>query len=128
MSSKLVSPLHPPPGCHLSLTSKWVGEGEKLVRALFKAASERAPSIIFIDEVCSRRERRVLTSPPCELPSQIRPRPLTPLPPHAHPFIAVQIDSILSSRSSGENDAMRRLKTEFLVQVGTRQVQVSVQV
>jgi spastin len=51
-----------------SLTSKWVGEGEKLVRALFAAAAERQPAIIFIDE----------------------------------------IDSILSARSAGENDAMRR--------------------
>ncbi|MEW5311945.1 MAG: hypothetical protein WDW38_003618 [Sanguina aurantia] len=59
-----------------SLTSKWVGDGEKLVRALFQVASEHQPAIIFIDE----------------------------------------IDSILSARSSNENDAMRRLKTEFLVQ------------
>lgn len=59
-----------------SLTSKWVGEGEKLVRALFQVANELQPSIIFIDE----------------------------------------IDSILSARSTGENDAMRRLKTEILIQ------------
>ncbi|KAJ8248016.1 hypothetical protein GJAV_G00237210 [Gymnothorax javanicus] len=43
-----------------SLTSKYVGEGEKLVRALFSVARELQPSIIFIDEIdsllCERKE------------------------------------------------------------------------
>lgn len=59
-----------------SLTSKWHGEAEKLVRTLFAVAAEMQPSIIFIDE----------------------------------------IDSILSERSSGEHEASRRLKTQFLVE------------
>ncbi|KAJ2365292.1 Fidgetin-like protein 1 [Coemansia sp. RSA 2607] len=60
-----------------SLTSKWIGEGEKMVRALFAVARVRQPTVIFIDE----------------------------------------IDSLLTQRTDGEQEATRRIKTEFLVQL-----------
>ena len=62
-----------------SLVSKYVGESEKLVRALFSVARQMQPAVIFIDE----------------------------------------IDSILLARAdtgNNEQESMRRVKTEFLLQ------------
>jgi len=36
-----------------SLGSKWIGEGEKLVRALFAVAGALSPSVVFVDEIDS---------------------------------------------------------------------------
>lgn len=41
-----------------SLTSKWHGESEKLVRALFGLAKVMSPSIIFVDEIDSLLGKR----------------------------------------------------------------------
>lgn len=44
------------------LVQKYIGEGARLVRDMFKMAEEKAPSIIFIDEIDSIGARRLDTS------------------------------------------------------------------
>ncbi|XP_047047627.1 uncharacterized AAA domain-containing protein C328.04-like isoform X2 [Lolium rigidum] len=41
-----------------SITSKWHGDGEKYVKAVFSLASKASPSIVFLDEVDSMLGRR----------------------------------------------------------------------
>ena len=40
------------------ITSKWFGEGEKYVKAIFSLAIKISPSVIFVDEVDSMLGRR----------------------------------------------------------------------
>ncbi|KAL8210424.1 hypothetical protein R6Q57_004861 [Mikania cordata] len=82
-----------------SLTSKWIGEGEKLVRALFGVASCRQPAVIFVDEIDS-------------LLSQV----MGPL------FFDCMTDNLirmytLKRKSDGEHESSRRLKTQFLIEM-----------
>jgi len=41
-----------------SVLSKWIGEAEKTVKALFQLASDRQPSVIFMDEIDSMLGQR----------------------------------------------------------------------
>jgi SpoVK/Ycf46/Vps4 family AAA+-type ATPase len=69
--------------------SKWVGEGEKMMQALFQIARNAQPAIIFIG--------------------------LFKLSFKTNCFLD-EVDSMLSERSENENAASRGVKTEFLLQ------------
>lgn len=95
-----------------SLTSKWVGEGEKLVRALFAAARARAPSIVFIDEIdalLSARSANEHDARRAPFPAGSR----ACFPEHTC------CQQALSSAWASPTHSLRsrRLKTEFLVQL-----------
>lgn len=72
------------------------GEGEKLVKKLFERARKEQPSIIFIGYYKSWYSSNDINS--------------------SFSFLD-EVDSLLSDRSGGENDAMRRLKDQFLIEI-----------
>ena len=85
-----------------SLTSKYVGEGEKLVRALFAVAVYLQPTIIFIGIRPSSTWKMHIYTTSLQFTKFIH--------------TTDEIDSLLSERKENDHEASRRLKTEFLTQ------------
>ena len=54
--------------CGSELIQKYLGEGPKLVRELFRVAEEHAPSIVFIDEIDAIGTKRSATTITCIVP------------------------------------------------------------
>lgn len=56
--------------CGSELIQKYLGEGPKLVRELFRVAEEHAPSIVFIDEIDAIGTKRSATTT-CIVPQKV---------------------------------------------------------
>lgn len=83
-----------------SLTSKWHGEGEKLLRSLFAVALDAAPSVIFFDELDALLSRRGGGGEEHEASRRFKTE------------FMVQMDGIVSGNAGGgddDDDAGRRV-------------------
>ncbi|KOB68467.1 Aaa atpase, partial [Operophtera brumata] len=125
-----------------SLTSKWIGDGEKMVRALFAVArchqpawigdGEKMVRALFAVAWChqpawigdgQKMVRALLAVARCHQPAWIGDgekmvRALFAVARCHQPAVIFidEIDSLLTQRSDSEHEATRRIKTEFLVQ------------
>ncbi len=102
-----------------SLASKWFGEGEKYVRALFSLAQKIAPSVIFVDEVDSMLGRRDKTGLYLELVCGSCCT-LACIPADYVCMLfelytsSLRVRYILFHQHTGEHEAMRKIKNEFM--------------
>jgi vacuolar protein-sorting-associated protein 4 len=89
------------------LMSKWQGESEKLVKSLFELARKEEHAIIFMS-VRAGEWRETASRGSDAGAARLTMRPLVS---------SDEIDSMCGSRSEGESESSRRVKTEFLVQM-----------
>jgi len=80
-----------------ALTSKWHGEGEKLLRTLFAVAIDAAPSMIFFDEIDALLESRKGGGNEHEASRRFKTE------------FMVQMDGIVSGNPNGDDDVCHRV-------------------